>query len=106
MLRVPDTLVPLIFMLNGPHLWNVAGDKKTWSVYMTFGNVSSKIRQMTSMRSVVMVALLPIPIMNWNVPQQWLHEQRQRNTQVLKDVIQQILHPFTLKQNPHTKSGN
>jgi hypothetical protein len=34
-LRLGDTLVPLIFMSDGTHLSNVAGDKKEWPVCMT-----------------------------------------------------------------------
>jgi hypothetical protein len=67
-LRVGDTLVPLIFMSDGTHLSNFVSDKKEWPVYMTIGNVSSKIRQMPSTHSVVMVALLPIQIKNRNIP--------------------------------------
>ena len=67
-LRVGDTLVPLIFMSDGMHLSNFAGDKKEWPVYMKIGNLSSKIRQTPSTHSVVMVALLLIPIKNRNIP--------------------------------------
>jgi len=31
-LRVGDTLVPLIFMSDGTHLSNFAGDNKVWPV--------------------------------------------------------------------------
>ena len=48
MLRVGDTLFPLIFMSNGTHLSNSAGDKKKSPVYVTIGNLSSKIRQVPS----------------------------------------------------------
>jgi len=78
-LRVGDIPVPLIFMSDGTHLLNFAGDKKEWPVYMTIGNLSSKIRQMPSTHSVVMVAFLPIPIKNRNIPQMRLDEQRQTN---------------------------
>jgi len=78
-LRVGDTLVPLIFMSDGTHLSNFAGDNKVWPVYMTIGNLSSKIRQMPSKHSVVMVALLPNPIKNRNIPQKRLDEQPQTN---------------------------
>jgi hypothetical protein len=56
-LRVGDTLVPFILMFDGIHLLNFAGNKKEWRIYMTIGNLSSKIRQTPSMHSVVMVAL-------------------------------------------------
>ncbi|KAF8539102.1 hypothetical protein BDD12DRAFT_715069, partial [Trichophaea hybrida] len=59
-LTVGDTLVPLLLLSNGMHLSNFAGDKKEWVLYMTIGNLSSKLCQMPSMHSVIMVALLPI----------------------------------------------
>jgi hypothetical protein len=71
-LRVGDTVVPLIFKSDGTHLSNFACDKTEWPVYMTIGNPSSKHRQVPSTHSVVMVALLSIPIKNRNFPQKWL----------------------------------
>jgi hypothetical protein len=44
MLRLGDTLVPLIFMSDGTHLSNFARDKTEWPVSITVGNLSSKIR--------------------------------------------------------------
>jgi hypothetical protein len=67
-LRLGDTLVPLNFMSDGIHLSNFAGDKQKWPVYMTIGNLSSKICQMPSAHTVLMVALLPIPIHHRNIP--------------------------------------
>jgi hypothetical protein len=61
-------------MSDGTHLSNFAGDKKEWPVYMTFGNLSSKIHQTPSTYCVVMIALLPIPIKTGNIPQQRLDE--------------------------------
>jgi len=105
MLRVGDTLVPLIFMSDGTHLSDFAGDNKEWPAYMTIGNLSSKIRKKPSTHSVVMVALLPIPIKNRNVPQKLLDEQRQTHREVLNKVLQQLLQPLSFKQNPSTGSG-
>jgi len=105
MLRVGDTLVPLIFMSNGTHLSNFAGDMKEWLVYMTIGNLSSKIRQKPATHSVVMVALLPIPIKNRNVPQKRVDELRQTNREVLNKVLRRLLQPLCFKQNPTTGSG-
>jgi hypothetical protein len=104
-LRVGDILVPLIFMSDRTHLLNFAGQKKQWPVYMTIGNLSSKLRQMASMHSVVMVALLPIPIQNRNIPQIQLDEQRHTNREVLNKVLQQVLHSLTVKHNPSAESG-
>jgi len=100
-----DTLVPLIFKSNGTHLSNFAGDKQEWPVYMTIGNLSSKIRQMPPKHSVVMVALLSIPGKNRNIPQEWLDELRQSNREVLNEVLRRLLHPLTFKQNPSADSG-
>jgi len=66
-------------MSDGTHLSNFAGDKREWPVYMRIGNICSKISQMTSTHAVVMVALLPIPIKNRNIPEKWLDEHRQTN---------------------------
>jgi hypothetical protein len=54
---------------------------------MTIGNLSSEIHQMPSAHTVVIVALLPIPKKNRNIPQMWLNEQRQTNREVLNDVV-------------------
>jgi hypothetical protein len=62
-------------MSDRTHLLNFAGDKNEWPVYMTIGNVYAKIRQTPSTYSVIMVALLPIPIKNCNIPQKRLDEQ-------------------------------
>jgi len=104
-LRLGDTLVPLIFMCDGTHLSNFAGDKKEWPVYMTIGNLSSNIRQMPSARTVVMVGLLPIPITNCNIPQKRLGEQRQTNREVLNEVLRRVPLPLTFKLNPSAESG-
>jgi len=104
-LRVGDTLVPLIFMSDGTHLSKFAGDKKERLVYMTIGNLSSELHQMPSTHSVVMVALLPIPIKNRDIPQKRLEEQRQTNREVLNEVLWRVLHPLTFKRNPSAESG-
>jgi len=106
MLRVGETLVPLIVTSNGTHPSNFAGDMKEWPVSITIGNLSSKIRQMPSTHSLIMVALLLIPIKNCNMPQKQLHEQRQPNREVRNEVLWQVLQHVTFKQNPGAESGN
>jgi hypothetical protein len=73
---VGDTQVPLIIMSDGTHLSNFAGHRKEWPVYMPIRYLSSKIRQMLTTHSVVMVALRLIPIKNRNIPHKRLDEQR------------------------------
>jgi len=92
-------------MSDGTHLSKFAGEKKEWPVYLTIGNLSSEMRQMPSTHSVVMVALLPIPIKNRNIPQKRLDEQRQTNWEVLKSVLRRILQSLTIKHNPSAESG-
>jgi hypothetical protein len=92
-------------MSDRTHLSNFAGDKKQWPVYMTIGNLSSKILQTPSTHSVVMVHILPILIKNRNIPQKGLDEQRQTNREVLNEVLQRLLQPLTFKQNPSAGSG-
>src|SRR5258705_9685318 len=92
-------------MSDGTHLSNFAGNKKEWPVYMTIGNLSWKIRQTPSTHSVVLVALLPIPIKNRNIPQKQLDEQRQTNREVLHEVLWRLLQPLIFKQNPSAGSG-
>jgi len=88
-LRMGDTLVPLIVMSDGTHLLNFAGNQKEWPVYVTNGNLSSKLHQMPSMHSVVLVTLLPIPINNTNILQKQLNEQQHTYREVLNEVLWQ-----------------
>jgi hypothetical protein len=93
-------------MSNGTDLSNFAVDRKYWPVYMAIGNQSSKIRQMPSTHSVVMVALLPILIKNSSFPQKLLHEQQQTNRDVLNDVLRRVHHPHTFQKDPSAESGH
>jgi hypothetical protein len=70
-LRVGDTVIPVVFKADGTHLSNFPPDQTEWPVYMTIGNPSWKLRQVPSTHSVVIVALLSIPIKNRNIPQKW-----------------------------------
>jgi hypothetical protein len=106
MLRVGETLVPMIFMSDKTHLSNFAGDKKEWPVYMTIGNLSSKLRQMPSTHTVLMVSLVPITIKNRNILPKWLDEQRHTIQVVVNKVLWRILQPHTFKPNPSAESGH
>jgi len=94
-----------MFMFDGTHLSNWAGAITEWPGYMTIGNLSSKIRPTPTTHSVVMVALLPIPIKNRNIPQKRLDEQRQTNWVVLNEVLRRVLQPLTFKQHPCAERG-
>jgi len=104
MLRVGDTLVPLIFMSDRTNLWNFPVDNQEWPVYMTNGHLLSKLRLTPSTDSVVMVALLPITIKNRNIPQKWLDEQRQTNREMLNEVHRRVLQPLIFNQHSRAES--
>jgi len=57
------------------------------------------------MNSVVLVALLPIPIMIRYIPQMRLDAQRQTEQEVLNKVLRRLLQPLSFKQNPCAGSG-
>jgi len=105
MLGVGNILVPFIFMSGRSHLLYFAANKTEWLVSMLIGNQSSKIGQMLSFDCVVMVALLPTPIKNSNIPQKWFNEQRQTHREVMNKVHWWVLQPLTFKQNPCAESG-
>jgi hypothetical protein len=92
-------------MSDGTHLLNFTGGKTEWPVYMTIANLSSKLRQMPSTHSIVMVPLLLIAINNGNITQKRLDEQGHTNREVLNKVLQRVLQPLTFKQNPSAESG-
>jgi hypothetical protein len=92
-------------MSDGTHLSSFAGNKILCPVYMTIGNLSSQLLQMPSTHSVVIVALLPIPIKNRNSPQKRLDKQRKTNPEVLNEVLLRVLLPLTFKQNCSSGSG-
>jgi hypothetical protein len=59
---------------------------------------------MPSTHSIVMVALLQIPIKNRNIPQKSLDEQRQSNRELLNELLRGLLLPVTFKQYPSAGS--
>jgi hypothetical protein len=99
-----DTLVPWIFMSDGAHHSNFALDTNVLPVYMTIGNHSSKIRQTPSTHTIIIVALLPIPMKNRNISQKQLDDQWRTNQEVLNKLFWRVPHPLTFEQNPNAES--
>jgi len=60
---------------------------------------------MPSTHSVVLVALLPIPMKNRDIPLKRLDEQRWTNWEVLNKVLRRFLQPLTFKYNHGADSG-
>jgi hypothetical protein len=94
-----------VFMSDRTYLLNFAIHKKERPVYMTIGDLSSKIRQLPSTHSMIIIALLLIPLTNCTIPQKWLDEQWQTNQEVLNEVLQQVLQLVRYKPNPCAKIG-
>jgi hypothetical protein len=93
--RLGDEFVPIGSMSDGTHHSNFAGNMKQLPIYMTIGNPSSKIWEMPSTHTVVIIALMPIPIKNCNKAQMQLEEQRRTNREVLDKVLLRVLQPRT-----------
>jgi hypothetical protein len=72
---------------------------------MTIANLASKLRQMRSTHSVIIVAHLPNPIKNHIIAQKRRDEQRQTNQEQLNKVLWRVLHLPTFTQNHCAGSG-
>jgi hypothetical protein len=56
------------------------------------------------MHSIIMVALLPIPIKNCDIPQQLLAKQGHTNREVLNKVLRRVVQPLNFTQNSSVES--
>ncbi|KAG8865445.1 hypothetical protein FRC20_009827 [Serendipita sp. 405] len=54
------TVVPVILGSDSTHLTQFGGGKKAWPVYLTIGNVSSRVRNRPSQRAWMVVAYIPV----------------------------------------------
>jgi hypothetical protein len=104
MLRMGNSLVPLIFMFDGIYLSDFSCDMKEWPVYLTISNLTSKICQMPSTHIMIMVLHLSILIKNHNIARMLLDELRQTNRDVLNMVPWRVVQPLTFEHNPSAKS--
>ena len=96
--RLGDTLVPVLLMSDETYCSNSAGIHKEWPVWMTMGNLFSKICQMHCWHCVVLVTLLVIPINTHTIHQERVDEQWQSIQEVLKP--RQVPPPHTFEQSP------
>ncbi|KAI5842158.1 hypothetical protein DFP73DRAFT_480379 [Morchella snyderi] len=55
------TIVPITRSSDIMYLTNFSGDKKSWPIYLTIGNIPSEIRSKPSNKTHLIPALLPIP---------------------------------------------
>ncbi|KAG0132547.1 hypothetical protein HOY82DRAFT_483920 [Tuber indicum] len=92
---LPDgaTLVPIICALNVTFLMNFSGDKKAWPIYMTIGNILSKLRNKASKHAIVLLDLLPVPPKMLGVTARDAR-QRQINNVIFGDLMEAIFAPI------------
>jgi len=93
MLPPGATLVPIIGMSDQTNLTNLLGDKKTWPVYITIGNLLSARRNSPGSMAVLLLALLPVPpkLSKSSKADQY---QRKINADTLQDVFELIIAPL------------
>ncbi|KAG0632570.1 hypothetical protein HOY80DRAFT_863978, partial [Tuber brumale] len=87
------TLVPIICSSDVTFLTNFSGDKKAWPIYLTIGNILSKMRNKSSKHASVLLALLPVPPKMLRVASR---DSRQRlvNNEILCELIEAICTPI------------
>ena len=54
-------MIPIIVASDKTHLTNFGGNKSAWPIYMSLGNINSKIRNSPSKKAWVTIAYMPIP---------------------------------------------
>jgi hypothetical protein len=58
--RNDGTVVPIILGSDATHLTQFSGGKKAWPLYLTIGNIPSRVRTKPSLCAVMLLALLPV----------------------------------------------
>lgn len=55
-----STIVPVLLGSDKTHLTVLAGDKHAWPLYLSIGNINSRIRNMPSKNAWLLIAYLPV----------------------------------------------
>jgi len=85
----PHTLVPIICVSEVTFLTNFSGDKKTWTMYMTIGNILSRTRNNSSKYATGLLGLLPVPLKLLGVAARDAR-QSQVDNEILYDLMEVI----------------
>jgi len=86
--------VPIIGLSYQTQLITFSGDKKAWPVYMTIGNILSKIRSSPAKMPILLLALLPVLPKFTGESARANQAQRQTNADILWavfDLVQALL---------------
>ena len=96
MIPVGGTLLPIILMSDATQLTNFSGDQKSWPVYMTIGNLNSKIRQKHHLHTICTIAMLPTgPKLKDFMDKKTRDRQAAHNNSVFHECVRAILAPLT-----------
>ena len=94
-------MLPIILASDQTHLTNFSGDKKLWPVYLTLGNIHSRIRNKPSAHAWIPIALLPIfPKRVDKIPGYSEASQEKECSQLLHNILWNILEPLTDYERP------
>jgi len=84
-------VVSLIRLSDQTHQANSSWDKRAWPVYMTIGNICSRMRNSTSKNQIPLQALLPVPPKFTCKSSHTNKAQREINADTLWAIVQVIL---------------
>ncbi|KAF8464828.1 hypothetical protein BDZ91DRAFT_659835, partial [Kalaharituber pfeilii] len=89
------TVVPILLASDQTHLTNFSGDKKLWPVYMSIGNIVSRVRNKPSAHAWVPIALLPVNPKRMSGISGWTKkDQGVDSLQVFHDIMRTVLRPL------------
>jgi hypothetical protein len=60
-LNLGSTIIPIVIASDMTNLTHHGGDKSSWPVYMSIGNISKKIRFRAKSKAFMLIAYIPIP---------------------------------------------
>ena len=80
-------LVPVIFASDATHLTNFSGDGKLWPVYMSIGNIPSRIRQKATSHAWIPVVLLSVTPKRVHKKAGWSAAKQERESLEITHVL-------------------
>ena len=90
--RKLGTIVPIICASDETHLMNYSGDKSAWPVYITIGNLSSKVRNASSSHRLLLLGLLPITPKHQSLSE----VNKSRIHTILQECVYELLSPLSV----------
>ena len=63
-LPVGATVVPIILASDKTQLSHFQGDKKSWPLYLSIGNIAKEVHRQPSTHATILLGYLPVPKMD------------------------------------------